>query len=268
MSDFESKYFPARVSVTTFNVWGDELWPERSNQMSQCLQTLKSDVYLLQEVTPAIIEFLDNSLISYKRVTPSSTSESSLSWTTESNIYWNDNLFTLVDYGCSGLDIIDYPRRSLFWVRLSLRAQPYLTLFVSTAHLPWPGCPTELRTGMNQRIPAVLKACENFRKLLAPDEPVIFAGDFNEDFHPLRILEDELGFQEVFEMLDQPPPATHPVRPSSYTEERKPDRTIDWILCSLPPDCRVVAASVKELRGGAMPPVSDHKPVTAIFEIL
>ena len=106
-----------------------------------------------------------------------------------------------------------------------------------------------------------------FRRLLACDEPIIFAGDFNEDFHPLRIMEEEMGMQEVFEMCDMRPPATHPVRPSSSIEERFSDRTIDWILCSLPPDCRVVAAYVKDMRGGIMPPASDHKPVTAIFEI-
>lgn len=265
MSDFESRFFPARVSVTTFNVWGKEQWPERKNQMSFTLQSLKSDVYLLQEITPEIVQYLDDSLTDYKRVTPSN--KTSLSWTTESQIYWNDGLFTLVDYGCSNLEMIDYPMRGLFWVRLSVRAQPYLTLFVSTSHLPWPGCPAELSTGMNQRIPAVLKVCEKFRNLLAQDEPVIFGGDFNEDFHPLRILEEEMGMQEVFEMLDQPPPITYPVRPSSFIEERKSDRTSDWILCSLPPECRVVAAFAKNTRGGTMPPASDHKPVTAIFEI-
>ena len=40
----------------------------------------------------------------------------------------------------------------------------------------------------------------------------IFGGDFNEDFHPLRILAEEMGMCDVFESLDLPPPITHPMR--------------------------------------------------------
>ena len=53
---------------------------------------------------------------------------------------------------------------------------------------------------------------------------IIFTGDFNDDFHPLRLLNDCVspattidtttavvgGFQDVFTALDVPPPCTHP----------------------------------------------------------
>jgi hypothetical protein len=40
----------------------------------------------------------------------------------------------------------------------------------------------------------------------------IIGGDFNEDFHPVRILSEEMGMTEVFECIDVPPPITHPMR--------------------------------------------------------
>jgi endonuclease/exonuclease/phosphatase family metal-dependent hydrolase len=67
-----------RLSVTTFNVWGDKFWPERALPLTQTLQTMRSDVYLLQEVTPAMIEYLDSNLRNYKRVV-----DKKIGWTTE-----------------------------------------------------------------------------------------------------------------------------------------------------------------------------------------
>lgn len=261
--------FPVRLSITTFNVWGAKFWPERSTNMTSLLNSLRSDIYVFQEVTPAILEYFDNTLTDYDRVKPSaSNSEAYASWTTESNIYWNERLLTLVDKGKSPIDAVDYPNRALFWIRLQVKAQPHIKLFVATVHFPWQGCPQELVTGVNQRIPAAVKVCEALRKLLSPDEPMVLGGDFNDDFHPLRILQEELGLQEVYESLDLPPPITHPVRPSSAEEEMKANSTKDWILCSLPDECRVVAAFTKDLRSGGHGPVpSDHKPVTALLEI-
>ena len=138
--------FPFRLSVTTFNVWGSNHWPQRSEALFQTFQSLRSDIYLLQEVQPQIIEFLDNNLSGrYCRV------KGSAGWLTESNIYWNDSLLALVDYGKSDLEMEDYPNRGLFWVRLSLRANPVIKIFLSTAHFPWVGCDAELSSGMNQR---------------------------------------------------------------------------------------------------------------------
>ena len=70
-----------------------------------------------------------------------------------------------------------------------------------------------------------------------PLEPVVFAGDFNEDFHPLRVLRlgnrsplmtgtathslPTLALHDVFESLHLMPPVTHPIRPSSIEEENR-----------------------------------------------
>eukprot|EP01038_Epipyxis_sp_PR26KG_P009438 gene9438-12718_t len=260
--EFASNSFPVRLSVTTFNVWGNNKWPERSTSLIQTLQTIRSDVYLLQEITPNIIEFLDKTLGVYKRV----VDDKNPGWVNESNIYWNTDLLELVDHGFSELSMVDYPHRGFFWVRLSIKSMPQSTIFLSTVHFPWVGCPAEISTGINQRIPAATKVCEYFRRLVPPGEPAILGGDFNDDYHPLRVLNDEIGLMDVFESLDLPPPITHPVRPSDYEEEMRPNRTLDWILCSLPSKSRVVAAFAKNVRGGTYPPVSDHLPVVALFE--
>jgi endonuclease/exonuclease/phosphatase family metal-dependent hydrolase len=254
---------PTRVTVTTFNLWGSNYWPERADPLIQTLLTLRSDVYLFQEVTKDIIKFLDEDLANYQRV----KSDTREGWVKESNIFWNTAIFDLVDFGFGDLGISEYPLRGLFWVRLCLKDDPKRTIFFSTAHFPWVGNRIEIETGVNQRIQAAVNVCEHLRRLVPPQEPAVFGGDLNEDYHPVRILNEECAFVDVFETLDLVPPITHPVRPSDPREEMKPSRTLDWILCSLPTQCRVIAAFAKTVRGGRVPPISDHLPVVAVLEI-
>lgn len=254
---------PVRISVTTFNLWGDNYWPQRSNALTQTLRSLHSDIYLFQEMTPALLEFLDTSLSGYDRI----RNDNREGWIKESNIYWNSSIFELKDHGFGALDMEDYPLRGLFWARLVHRGDPSKSVFVSTAHFPWVGCQAEISSGVNQRILAATKTCGHLRRLVPFDELAIFGGDFNDDFHPIRILSEECALIDVFEALDLPPPITHPVRPCDPVENMRPNRTLDWILCSLPVQCRVVAAFVKSVRGGSYPPPSDHMPVMAVFEL-
>ena len=86
------------------------------------------------------------------------------------------------------------------------------------------GCNKELVTGINQRIEPTLLVCKALRDIVKPMEPSILAGDFNDDYHPLRILNEEMGLMDVFESLDISAPHTHPVRPSDFEEEMKPNR--------------------------------------------
>jgi hypothetical protein len=78
--------FPVRVSVMTYNVWGNMYWPQRRESLAQTILTVRPDVLLLQgkiiyslwfvfdgtvlaELTPAIVEALDKTLsFGYKRV--------------------------------------------------------------------------------------------------------------------------------------------------------------------------------------------------------
>jgi endonuclease/exonuclease/phosphatase family metal-dependent hydrolase len=105
----------------------------------------------------------------------------------------------------------------------------------------------------------------HLRYLLPRDEPCILGGDFNEDFHPRRLLSEEMGMTDVFESLDLPPPATHPARPCDPREDSFPNRTLDWIFTLLPTSDRVVSAFVKQPRT-SYPHASDHMPVLAVIE--
>ena len=192
-------------------------------------------------------------------------------WETESNIYWNKNIFGLVDYGFSNLKMVDYPNRGLFWARLCCKAKPDMKLFVCTAHFPWKGCPEEVRSGRDQRRAAVANMCVSLRQTLdihsSSTDAVVFGGDLNDDWLPVQVLNEQLALEEVFEQLDCPAPVTHPVRPSLPSEERLADHTYDWIMTYFPYNGgRVVAAYVKSVRG-LYPPPSDHKPVIAVIEL-
>lgn len=146
---------------------------------------------------------------------------------------------------------------------------PKTKIFCSTVHFPWSGCNEEIETGVNQRIRCCYKVIESLRRLTAVNEAIILGGDFNDDFHPLRILSEEFGLFDVFELLDLPPVITHPVRPSDPIEENRPNRTLDWIVCALPSSARVLGAFAKQIRGGntSRIPPSDHLPVIALFEL-
>ena len=59
--------------------------------------------------------FIDATLPAHKRV-----DDPFGGWTTESNIYWRDALFTRIEHGNEDVGIPDGERR-LFWVRLKIR---------------------------------------------------------------------------------------------------------------------------------------------------
>ncbi len=244
----------------TWNVWGKNRWPERQTALLRTISSEMPDILLLQEVIPEILEAIDVSMTELARI----SEPDKLGWTHESNIYYNKHLLKKVDHGCCALDIEDYPHRGLFWARFELLDNPKVRFFVSTVHMPWSGCSKEIETGMNQRIPVTLKVIEQLRCMSPHGESTILAGDFNDDFHPTRVLQEEMGFTDVFELLDMAPPITHPVRCSSLQEARRPDRTLDWITCLLPASSRVVGAYAKTMRGADC--ASDHLPVLAFFE--
>ena len=221
------------------------------------------------EVTPEIIEHLDLVLEGHKRVY---CETDAVKWTNESNIYWNNAMFDLFDYGIGQIDMTDHPNRGLFWVKLQSKENPGVVIFASTAHFPWSGSAQETEFYMNQRIPCCLKVAELLKHALLIDpriSSVIFAGDFNDDFHPIRVLYQQSQLMDVFEALDMPPPMTHPVRPSDPEEEKRPNRTIDWITFMENKGCTPLGAFVKPVRsnpqGGWVPP-SDHMPVIAFFD--
>ena len=116
---------------------------------------------------------------------PNSSSDM-ISWKTESNIIWNKNLFHCSAHGFESLHLVDNPHRGVFWCRLTVISTS-VEFLVATCHLPWAGSGLEIRTGVNQRIGSTHAVAAIVRRLKAsPEEMVVLAGDFNDDFHPLR----------------------------------------------------------------------------------
>lgn len=254
---------PLRSTIMTFNAWGTNLWPDRKNSVTSLIHSTRPDIILLQESTLEILEVISKMLPYHCFV---SDFDSNIGWQTESNILWNALIFEDIQHGAEPLNMPDYPNRCLFWVRLRDRSDPTNEIFVATMHLPWPGCRTELKTGINQRVVGARTAIEILNKITKEGESIILGGDMNEDYAPGRILGEQMGFIDVFETLDIVAPPTHPVRPSAPEEENKPSRTLDWIYTNLSGKHRVVSAYVKTLRTG-YPPASDHMPVIATIEL-
>lgn len=253
----------ARVSIMTYNVWGTNLWPDRRDALTAVLKRVLPDILLLQEVTPDIIACVEEALPHHEHVEGPIDIKG---WSHESQIFWNREIFHRVDDGFVSYGSIEYPNRGLFWARLQSISHESIRIVVSTVHLPWAGCKTELETGVNMRVATLGPVIKALSSILQPSDLASFVGgDFNEDFHPIRVLE-AAGYVDVFKLCDVRAPITHPNRPSAPDEERCPDRTLDWILCSMPSSCRVLSCMVKTERGG-FPPPSDHMPVIAVFEL-
>ena len=266
MSTFTTEACPLRYSFMTYNVWGDKHWPARSPSLQQVFNASRPDVLMLQETTPVIIETIGSVLPRHHSVDETEMEEAEEGWERSGvDIMWNSDLFTLVNAGFKKLGIVDHQDRGLFWIRLASKVNPSVTFLVCTVQMPESNCEEEITTGVNVRIKTTMNICKALRSILKSKEPIIFGGDFNDDFHPLRILGEEFGFIDCFESLDLVPCHTHPVRPSDYEEEMKPSRTIDWIMTVLPSNCRVLSVYVKTVRGG-WPPASHHMPVISIVE--
>lgn len=251
-----------RISIMTFNVWGNYYWPHREPSLRHTFEVTKPDVILLQESSKQILHMIDSSFPIYDRVHHLNDEDidGTNGWITESNIVWNKHLFELLMYGCEDVGMKSiHPNRGLFWVILKSKINPNLCTLFSTVHFPWVGLDLELSTHVNQRIGPCLKCCDIFnhiieksanmrcnnKKLKVSNDDgamkltlpycatistisnamsvldalevrlsgIIFTGDFNEDFHPLRLLQQQVhcgGLIDVFASLELTPPHTHP----------------------------------------------------------
>lgn len=260
---------PLRVNFMTFNVWGSTLWsPERRKALQDAVSKADPDVLMLQEITPEILDALDEVLPGHTRV--KNAQETAFArvftkgWSTESQIYFRKSMFDLVESGYEDLELLDHPDRGLFWARF-LNEETGVVFIAATCHMPWPGCSEEEATGVNQRVLCAKRVAKKVIALTSgsPDEPFILGGDFNEGFHPQRILRESLQMRDCFEVLDMPPPITHPVRNTDTVEITLPDQSLDLIMFRNCKKC--VGAFAKTIRGPII--ASDHLPVQAILEL-
>lgn len=208
---------PMRVSIATFNVWGDERITAREESLAGTVSRLSPDVLLLQEVTESNSAVLRRALPDHVNL---QMNNNDYSMRSGGDIMWNRRYFDLIDSGFASINSSEYPHRGLHWARLAVKHSD-ISVFVCTAHLPWCGSHLEVETGYNSRIAATDVIAAAISDLSPPSVNIIFGGDLNEDFHPLRILNNKLGLTDVFAQLDIIPPITHPVRPSDPREEMR-----------------------------------------------
>jgi len=247
--------YPIRFVVCTYNLWNDKRWPERQEPLRRFLDHHLPDLLCVQELRPVTRQFLDTALPTHRRV-----DDPFEGWAREGNIYWNADLFGLVEYGAADVGILEELRR-LFWVRLRLRGvDDRRTLFVSTAHFTWPGNETEKTTNVNPRVAQARKTIQALNALAPLPEPLLFMGDLNDNIHPLWELR-EAGLTDSFAGLGRNPPPTWPAVPIAAG----PPATIDWILHRGP--IRPMTSSVVDFHVDDLAP-SDHKPVLVTYRFV
>lgn len=242
-----------RFTVCTYNLWEHARWPERELPLRRFLELHRPDVLCLQELRPETRELLDRVLDSHQRI-----DDPFPGWLSEGNIYWNRTLFELIEYGAEEIGILEQLRR-LFWARLRPRGTGS-TLLVSTAHYTWPGNSREKADQINVRNAQALQTVEALNRLAGKSEPVLFMGDLNDHYHPLRRLR-EGSLVDCFAALGRIPVPTRPTLP---TDTHTPE-VVDWMLHrgSLQPmSCDVVDFFVGDLAP------SDHKPLLVTYRMV
>ena len=117
----------------------------------------------------------------------------------------------------------------------------------------------ELTERINVRVEQAERTVEILDRLAHDEEPVLFMGDLNDDWHPLTVLR-EAGFTDSFMALGQMPVATHPALPLADC----PPRIYDWMLHRGP--IRPILTAVVDAYVGDLPG-SDHKPVATTYRV-
>ncbi|MCY1153354.1 MAG: endonuclease [Sphaerochaetaceae bacterium] len=243
-----------RFSIMTLNLWNTEKLDLRIDSIKEFFSIYKPDFLCIQELRKVTKNLLDNELIGYKRV-----DDPFVGWSDESNIYYNTELFSEVEHGRVDLNMPE-ENRGLFYLRAKVKELDR-TVFISTAHLTHQGNADEINTSFSYRQKEAMLIANNLVKLVHEGECAIVCGDFNDPFHPVRIISEKTDFIEVFKSLHQESPITFCC--SSLSDEYYLIESIDKIMHNrnlLP----IMATSPRlALSKG----VSDHYPVMAMFEI-
>ena len=250
--------FPVRLSIVTYNLWGNERWPERAPALRRFCETYRPDIMGVQELTEDSRDLIDDALPHHARV-----HDDFPGWTTEGNLWWNTEIFELVDHGAEDVGFeVDQDRR-LFWVRLRVEDRPQ-TLWIGDVHLTAPDTREELDEGRSSRVREIKRVIEALRHLVADDEPAFLVGDFADALAPLAHLFGS-GYSSCFAKLDQIPPPTMPSFGESLLAYGFSSSFVfDWIVAN--ERARPVAASSPHTYVNDLPP-SDHWPVHAVYEL-
>lgn len=244
---------PFTFVAHTYNLWGAIRLAERLPSLERFFRLHRPDVLCVQELTPEVCELVAGTLPAMSRV-----DDPFDGGTNEGDIFWDTGLFDAREHGTIDINIFAADR-CLSWVRLRIK-ETGSTMIVATAHFDWVGNNRELSEHINVRVEQAKRTVEALDRLAAEDEPVLFMGDLNDDWHPLVVLR-EAGFADSFTALGRYPVPTHPAPPMKSTY---PPRTHDWMLHRgpiLPLLTAVIDVYVDDLPG------SDHKPVATTYRI-
>jgi endonuclease/exonuclease/phosphatase family metal-dependent hydrolase len=214
----------------------------------------RPDILCLQELCSQSRDLLDQVLENHQRV-----DDPFEGWIREGNIYWNRSLFELVEYGAEEVGILEQWRR-LFWARLRPRTTDAPTFLVATAHYTWPGNNKELADRVNVRTAQALNTVDALDRLAAPPSPLLFMGDLNDHYSPLKVLQ-EAGLTNCFTALGRIPQVTRPTIPTAvHTPE-----AVDWMLHRGP--LQPMTCDVVDFFVGDVAP-SDHKPMLTTYRLM
>jgi endonuclease/exonuclease/phosphatase family metal-dependent hydrolase len=249
---------PLRASVCTYNLWNTERWPAREPALRQFLERFSPDILGVQELRAETRDCIDETLPGHERV-----DDDFYGWTCESNLWWRASLF---EYGGHGA--VDYGShevsRRLFWVRLARRDR-HGTVVAATAHLTHTSHPDEAATGRSPRIDQAHAIVAAMDSVVYDGEPAFVMGDFNDAYHPSRILH-EAGYISCFAALSLQPPATFPAVPTANPDPgaHQYNACFDWITANR--HARPLAAHSPHCYHGDTSP-SDHWPIVAVYEL-
>lgn len=245
--------------VQTHNVWGDH-WAQERRESLRAFYTLRApDLLATQELRPWSRDIIDSALPSHARV-----QDEGRGWSHQSNLWWNTEIFTLVEHGSEDVGILD-DDAYLFWARL--RTAGEREVIFATAHLTWPGHQDELATRVNQRTGQAEKITAKLDELAGSGADVIFTTDINDIGPPVWQFGNS-GYLDTFTALERHCPPTHPVIPSGFSASvatgkspiASPPKAIDWIFLRGGLQARV--SEVAEFFHEGVAP-SDHYPVVS-----
>ncbi|MFV1981434.1 MAG: endonuclease/exonuclease/phosphatase family protein [Rhodothermia bacterium] len=242
---------PTVFLACTYNLWNNIRLDERRQPITRFLELRRPDILCIQELTPDLCTLVEGAVPGLRRV-----DDPFPGWTTESNVFWNSDLFELVEYGAEDIGMVE-PDRRLFWVRLVVDSGK--TLLVATAHFTWTGNKQEMKDRINIRVEQAEAAAVSLGTLVQPNEPVLFMGDFNDYQYPPQMLRDA-GFSDSFSALGQETVSTYP----AFPKPSHPPTVLDWMMHAGP--IRPTLSSVVDFYVDRIPP-SDHKPILSTYSL-
>jgi endonuclease/exonuclease/phosphatase family metal-dependent hydrolase len=248
--DGPSSRYPFTFLACTYNLWGGERWKDRHVPLRRFLEMNRPDVLCVQESTLDARELITRTLPWLKCV-----DDPFPGWTEEGNIYWNADVFELVEYGAVDIGIIEEERR-MFWVRL--RCPTGDTLVVATAHFTWLREAGPSGEWVTVRVNQAKAAVVALDEVGESGEAVLFMGDFNDYLYPIDVLRNG-GFEDSFHALGRSPVITHPAFPTSESPT-----LLDWMMHRGP--IRPTLTSVVDFYLDGTPP-SDHKPILTTYSL-